>query len=378
METAIKKIGEKACTGCFGCYNVCPVNAIKMKLDKEGFYKPEILDNCVECGKCQNGCPVVRYDKINRYIKSYAAWSNEKDIVLNSSSGGIFSELALKIFLDKGIVYGAAWENGQVKHKRIDKEKYLESIRGSKYIPSNIGFTYREIIEDLNHGKKVLFCGTPCQVAALKKIVNNNNLITVDFICHGIPSYKAYEKYCIEEFKEKIKKVDFRNKMKGWKDYYLVYFGKKKKIFHHNLDMFFNGFMENIYLNKSCYNCRFKGNKCGNERVADITLGDFWGIPQELFNKDGVSFIVINNEKGMTLFNEIKSSITYREVSLNVGLKENSCFYNSCNEPKERELFYKNIDDMSFKNLSNKYFKMPNLLLFLIKRIVRRLRIINK
>ena len=194
-----------------------------MKYDKEGFYKPYILSNCVNCGQCEKACPVIQIENNNRCEKSQAAWSKDEEIILKSSSGGIFSELAIEILNENGIVYGVGWENGEVKHKRIDKKENLKELRVSKYLPSFVGESYRQVIKDLKNNKKVLFSGTPCQVAALNKIVKNDNLITLDLICHGMPSYKAYKKYCQENFKEKVKKVDFRNKATGWTNFSSVF-----------------------------------------------------------------------------------------------------------------------------------------------------------
>lgn len=222
-ETAIKIIKSNNCTGCFACYNVCPVNAIEMKYDDEGFYKPLISSNCIECGRCIKICPVIDNINSNKVLETYAAWSNDEEILLNSSSGGIFSELALNILNDNGIVYGVGWENGEVKHKRITTKDGLRELQGSKYLPSFVGEAYKSVLEDLKNGKKVLFSGTPCQIAGLNKIVRHDNLITVDLICHGMPSYKVFKKYCKEEFLEEVKKVDFRSKKTGWINFSLVF-----------------------------------------------------------------------------------------------------------------------------------------------------------
>ncbi len=373
MKTAIEIIGNKKCTGCFGCYNVCPVNAIEMKYDEEGFYKPNILENCIECGKCENVCPVIKNENNNKYVKAYGAWSNDKEILLNSSSGGIFSELASKILEENGIVYGVTWENGEVKHKRVEVKEELKDLRGSKYLPSFVGNSYKKVVEDLKNNKKVLFSGTPCQVATLNKIIESDNLITIDLICHGMPSYKVYKKYCSEEFRKNIKKVEFRNKNKGWLNYSLVYYyGNNgiKKIYH-DMDKFFCGFLKDIYLNEPCYNCKFKGTKEGKNREADITLADFWGVPEELFNKNGVSLIVTNNKKGQNFFEQIKNKIYFKEVTLEVGIKNNSSFYKSCIRPKERDLFFKNFNEMKFSKLAEKYFNFPSYFKRL-KKIIKR------
>lgn len=369
-EPAINIIGYDNCTGCFGCYNACHLNAIEMKYDEEGFYKPYILSSCVDCGQCEKACPVIEIENNNKCEKAYAAWSNDNKILLNSSSGGIFSELAIEILNENGVVYGVSWENGEVKHKRIEKIEDLKELRGSKYLPSFVGNSYKNVINDLKNNKKVLFSGTPCQIAALNKIVKNDKLITVDLICHGMPSHKAYEKYCKENFNEKVEKVNFRDKGTGWTNFSLIYYSNILKNNLHYVDKFFFGFLKNIYLGNPCYDCKFKGTKEGEKRQADITLADFWGVPKELYNKNGVSFIVTNNKKGEEYFDRIKNKIFFKEISLEMGLKSNSSFYKSCTKPKERELFYKDFDDYTFDELSNKYFKTDSLLEIKIKGII--------
>lgn len=369
-KPAIDIIGYDNCTGCFGCYNSCHLNAIEMKYDEEGFYKPYILSNCVNCGQCEKACPVIQIENNNRCEKSYAAWSKDKEIILNSSSGGIFSELALEILNENGIVYGVGWENGEVKHKRIDKKEDLKELRGSKYLPSFVGESYKQVIKDLKNNKKVLFSGTPCQIAALNKTVKNDNLITVDLICHGMPSHKAYEKYCKENFKKKIEKVDFRNKGTGWTNYSLIYYSNILKNNLHYVDKFFFGFLRDIYLGNPCYNCKFKGTEKGDKRQADITLADFWGVPKELYNKNGVSFVVTNNKKGEEYFNKIKNRIFCKEILVEMGLKGNPSFYKSCVRPKERDMFYKDFDNLTFNELSDKYFKTDSLNVRRIKKVI--------
>lgn len=369
-KPAIDIIGYDNCTGCFGCYNACHLNAIEMEYDEEGFYKPYILSNCINCGQCEKACPVIQIENNNRCEKSYAAWSKDEEIILNSSSGGIFSELAIEILNENGIVYGVGWENGEVKHKRIDKKEELKEIRGSKYLPSFVGESYRQVIKDLKNNKKVLFSGTPCQIAALNKIVKNDNLITVDLICHGMPSHKAYEKYCQENFKEKVERVNFRGKKNGWINYSLTYYSKEIKVNLCYIDKFFSGFLKDIYLGNPCYNCKFKGTENGEKRQADITLADFWGVPKELHNKNGVSFVVSNTKKGEKYFSKIKGRIFCQEISLEIGLKGNPSFYKSCVRPKEREMFYREFDSLTFDELSDKYFKTDSLFVKRVKRII--------
>jgi coenzyme F420-reducing hydrogenase beta subunit len=292
---------------------------------------------------------------------------------MNSSSGGIFSELSFLVLAQKGVVYGVGWENGSPKHKRITTNEELKDLRGSKYLQSDIGYSYKNALEDLRADRLVLFSGVPWQIASLSKVAQSDKLLTVDLICHGMPSRKAYDKYCKETFPNKIFKVDFRNKGKGWINYSVCMHCENGKIYKNvfKYDRFFKGFLKDIYLNEACYACEFKGAKDGSRRVADISLGDFWGVPRKYFNHNGVSFIVSNNEKGLLYIEKLKRerNVYLEEMDVNLGLRSNPAYYKSVNKPIERALFFKEMEEKSFKELSNKYFKPLNLLERIIKNI---------
>jgi coenzyme F420-reducing hydrogenase beta subunit len=366
VKAAIEIITQNRCTGCFGCYNICPINnAIAMKYDEKGFFKPFLTKDCTDCGICQDGCPVMGHSKnLKKVEKAFVAWSNNKDIIMNSSSGGIFSELSYLVLAQKGIVYGVGWADGYTKHKRVTTIEELKDLRGSKYLQSNIEYSYNNALEDLRSDKLVLFSGLPCQIAALNKLTQNNKLLTVDLICHGVPSRKAYDKYCKEKFQNKIIRVDFRNKDKGWINYSICMHcdnGKiYKSIFRH--DRFIFGFLKNIYLNEACYACEFKGEQDGSGRVADISLGDFWGVPQKYFNHNGVSFIVPNGEKGLFYIEKLKKerNVYLQEVEIKLGLNGNPSYHMSVNKPIERSFIFQEMEKKSFEQLSNKYFKPRN------------------
>ncbi|MGA2782361.1 MAG: Coenzyme F420 hydrogenase/dehydrogenase, beta subunit C-terminal domain [Smithella sp.] len=377
MKAAIEIITQNRCTGCFGCYNTCPVaNAIKMKYDETGFFKPFLSKDCTDCGICQNGCPVIEHSQnINKVKKGFVGWSNDKDIIMNSSSGGIFSELSYLVLAQKGVVYGVGWVDGYPKHKRVTTFEELKDLRGSKYLQSNVEYSYSKALEDLRSGRLVLFSGVPCQIAALNKLTKNNKLLTVDLICHGVPSRKAYDKYCEEKFQNKITQVDFRNKDKGWVNFSVCMHCDNGKIYKNifKYDRFFKGFLKDIYLNEACYACEFKGNNDGSGRVADITLGDFWGVPKKYFNHNGVSFIVSNNEKGFSYIDKLKKErdVYLQEIEIKLGLKSNPLYYMSVNRPSERDFFFQEIGKKSFVELSNKYFRPWNKLEQIIINILR-------
>ncbi|MBC2856170.1 Coenzyme F420 hydrogenase/dehydrogenase, beta subunit C-terminal domain [Cetobacterium sp. 2A] len=363
MKSAIETISYNRCTGCYGCLNICPVDgAIEFKKTEEGFYKPFLTSKCIQCGICQKGCPVIT--KINnnnlKDIKTYSCWSKDKEILKNSSSGGIFTELAKEFLKDENIVFGAKWFEGEIIHCAISKMEDLKPLQKSKYLQSKMGNSYKEAKKHLMTGKKVLFVGTPCQIAALNTIVKHENLTTVDIICHGVPSYKAFNKYIRESFNLDIKniEVDFRNKDEGWESYNLIFKDKDKIITKNNLskDQFFAGFLQDVYLNKPCYKCEFRTTP----RQADITLGDFWQVPKGIKNFDGTSVVTVNNKKGGDLFEKIEAGIEKFEVDFETALKGNPCLSTYSQKEKNRVEFYENVDNMKFEELQRKYFPFYN------------------
>lgn len=372
-QSAIEVIGYDRCTGCYGCLNTCPVHgAIEFKLTEEGFYKPYITGECVHCGYCQEGCPVIKKENGNlkEDLEVYSCWSRDEEILKNSSSGGIFSELA-KIYLENdGVVFGAKWQEGEIVHIGITKLEELKELQKSKYLQSKIEYSYTKVKELLKEGKKVLFVGTPCEIASLNLVVKDENLVTVDLICHGIPSYTVYHKYIRENFNLNIRNitVDFRNKDTGWENYNLTFKDKDKIIIknNHKEDIWFRGFLQNIYLNKPCYSCEFRTIP----RVADITLGDFWGVPQELKNFKGTSVVTINSKKGKELFEKIKKNIEYKKTTFEVAHRGNPCLYNHKFSNNKRNEFYREVNTLRFKELSKKFFPK----LSLKKRIINKIK----
>ena len=370
-KSAIEVIGYDKCTGCYGCLNDCPIKgAIEFKKTEEGFYKPFLTEECIQCGYCKDGCPVIK--KVNNNnkedLKVYSCWSKDKEVVKNSSSGGIFSELAKEYLNKGGVVFGAKWEDGEIVHCGITKLEELKELQKSKYLQSKIKNSYLEAKQYLENGRKVLFVGVPCEIAALNNIVNHKNLVTVDVVCHGIPSYTAYEKYIKEKFDLNTKDimVDFRNKDTGWENFNLTFKNKDKIIAknNHGKDLWFRGFLTDVYLNKPCYNCEFRTLP----RFADITLGDFWRVPIEVKNLEGTSVVTINNKKGKDLFQKIQTNLEVKEVKWETALKGNPCLYNYKMDDSKRAGFYKDFSSLTFEELHKKYFSFPNPVINFIKR----------
>lgn len=309
----ILTINDK-CTACMACYSICPKSAITMKEDEEGFLYPLVDENlCDKCQLCEDVCPELENHAIegHREIqKSYYGFHANDFIRKKSSSGGVFSGIAEKILEKGGLVFGAVYDGKQktVEHRSTNDNK-LEQLRKSKYVQSFIGESFKNVKKYLNFGKKVLFIGTPCQVKGLINYYNHNNLITCDFICHGVPPMKLlYENitYLEKKHKKKIIGLDFRPKIKTWTyDYFSITTNTGKTInIPWNYDSYFKGFIDNLTLRKSCYQCRYSSN----QHISDITIADFWGYrryDKKIYDNRGISLIIVNTKKGEELINSI-------------------------------------------------------------------------
>lgn len=373
---------KSTCCGCHACYNVCPKDAITMKEDEKGFKYPVIdKEKCIECGLCRKVCPVLNSEKIENKPIAYAAYNKDEKVREESSSGGIFTLLAEEILNRNGIIFGASFdEQFNVCHTYIENKKELGKFRGSKYVQSSIGDTYKKAREFLENNRYVLFTGTPCQVEGLKSFLRKNydKLYTQDIICHGVPSPKVWEKY--KEYRKEIDKgnlqeISFRNKDNGWKEYNVNFeYDNNKYINNHNKDLYIKAFLQDIALRDSCYNCLFKKKN----RISDITLADFWGIENvlpEMDDNKGTSLVIVNSNKGKELIEKIKNKIIYQEVNFEEAIKCNPSMTKSVGMNKNRDKFFDNIDNMKFDKLVKKYTSHNNIIkraLGKIKRIIKR------
>lgn len=336
------------CCGCGACEQICPFGSIKLEPDSEGFLYPQFIDNsCVNCGLCRGVCPCLKSQIGKTPILDYAAINLDDRIRESSSSGGIFGCLANHVLSNKGVVYGANFDvDYNVEHSYIEKSKHIKKFLGSKYIQSRTSNSFKEIKTFLDSGVLVMFTGTPCQVSGLKSFLRKdyNNLITVDFICHGVPSPGVWQKYIKEIARGKvINDVLFRDKVKGWNNFSLTISTDKEsetysQTFHD--DPYMQLFLNNYILRPSCYACKFK---CGCSG-SDITLADFWHIENEIpdmFDDKGASAVLINTEKGIALFNDIKSNLRIRKVSHSIIVKNNKAWKDSYSAPINREKCFK-------------------------------------
>lgn len=334
---------KKDCSGCQGCRNICPENAITMEKDEYGFLYPRINpDVCVECGLCKKVCAFQNEDDSRKVsIRALAASAADENLKKNSSSGGIFAALAEKFLEEGGLVAGCSFEpEGNLlapRHILISSKSQLAKLQGSKYVMSDAGMIYKQIRQELAKGRKVLFSGTPCQVDALNEYLGDKekeNLLTVDIICHGTPSAAMFQDYLgmLEEKAERpIVDFKFRDKDYGWDKTGSITFMNpdgsqdKHRILAHR-SSYYKNFSDGTIFRDSCYACKYAGTK----RTGDLTLGDFWGIgveypeyvEEDFDEKKGVSCILVNTPKGEAAIAGLETIIT-RDAKLEKIIRHN-------------------------------------------------------
>lgn len=354
-------ITEKICTGCHACFSICPKRAIEMKLDERGFLQPVInCDLCVGCKLCQKACPLNTADmKSAGEPIAYAAYSLNDENHRNSSSGGIFSLLASEILREGGTVYGAAFtEDFRVEHKRITND--IRPLQTSKYVQSRIGDMFSCVEQDIRNGQKVLFSGTPCQIGGLysylrQQKIDTGNLLTVDLICHGVPSPLLWEKHLNSiSCGRKPVFANFRDKRLSWGGFCLTcrFDNGTEYSVEAGQDAYMQGFFANMTLRESCYTCQFKSVS----RMADITLADYWGVEKynpEMLDNNGTSAVLVHTLKGQQLFSKIKGQMRSKEVSLNSILAYNKPMVQSAAPHPRKEQFWKKAIEQQFNCYEN-------------------------
>lgn len=340
----IRILDNSQCCGCEACRSICPRQCILMKEDNEGFLYPEVnLSDCIDCRLCEKVCPILHPSKERMPIAVYAAKHCDDNMRLASSSGGVFTFIAEKVIDEGGVVFGARFnDQWEVIHDYVEIKEKLSCFRGSKYVQSRIGDTYKQVLHFLQSGRKVLFTGTSCQIAGLKLFLRKeyDNLLTVDIICHGVPSPKVWKKYLNEITSIdslQVTNVSFRNKQEGWKNFSLKVEMKGKRLYLKSFksDLYFDFFLSNMILRPSCYSCPAKSGKS----CSDITLGDFWGIENvcpEFDDDKGCSVVLIYNPKikyliegmlvGNIVYNQAKQGNPNLEVSVNCPVNRNYFF----------------------------------------------------
>ena len=339
------------CCGCGACAQRCPHKAIELIQDNEGFLYPQIDESiCIDCGLCERVCPIINQELPYEPIKTFAAKNNDENIRQLSSSGGIFTLLAAKVINNGGVVFGAIFNaKWEVEHDYTDTIEGIAKFRGSKYVQSKINNNYILAEGYLKDGKQVLFSGTPCQIAGLKRFLRKEyeNLICVDIICHGVPSPFIWLKYLEQYNSTELSSISFRDKTNSWKRYEVVIRQGEKTLIREDIgkNIYMKLFLSDLCLRPSCSNCSSKSGKS----KSDITIADFWGI-QHLhpdFDDDkGCNLILINSKKGLNLFNKLECDKI--ETVFNTAIKYNPSYFKSVAEPKYRKYFFENFDKYGF------------------------------
>lgn len=327
---------KSKCCGCSACVTSCPVGCIDFNEDERGFLYPIVdISRCINCGLCERVCPCLNDLGEREPERIYAAINPNDEVRHKSSSGGFFTAIAEYVLNNGGIVFGACFDSDRVVvHDYIDKNEDIERLRRSKYSQSRIGDSFKKVLEFLKSGKLVLFTGTACQIDGLNRFLRREyaNLITVDTVCHGVPSPMIWKDYLHKTLEDKQRTMDdisyisFRDKKTGWKNCSMVIkagdeFLVDEKV---GVNMYLQGFINNLYLRPACFSCPSKSGRC----KSDFSLADFWAIKSflpEIDDNKGVTLLYVNSNKGERILNEIN----IRLVELDKSLELNSAFSHS-------------------------------------------------
>lgn len=385
---------KEECCACGACVNICAKGAIKMIEDEAGFLYPEIDEQlCVSCGLCKKVCNFQKSTPIESRKVTYVAVSKNKKLLKKSASGGIFAAIAEKILGEDGIVVGACLgKDFRVRHILINKLDELESIQGSKYVQSEMGYVYRDVKKYLNQGRRVLFSGTPCQVDGLKGFLGKDyaNLITIDIVCHGVPNNRMFKEYILSlerKYHSPINEFVFRDKSIGWGINGSVLIGNKKKKIWGSASTYLFYFSKGWIYRRSCYECKY----ASSSRPADFTIGDYWGIEKqhpEYLEKDGLnerwglSLLIANNEKAIKLLESYSDIIELKESTFEKATAKNAqlCYPSQIgNSNKIIDLYQKSgwegLERRFEKNIGWRRYKsqIKNIIPIKIKKILKRI-----
>ena len=347
------------CSGCSSCASICPKHCIRMLEDKEGFIYPIVnASDCIDCGLCEKVCHELNPFEERKPQKVYAAINKDEKIRLKSSSGGIFYLLAEKTIAEGGVVFGARFdEQWQVVIDYAETMEGVKAFMGSKYVQARMDTAYTDAIRFLTEERKVLFSGTPCQIAGLHHFLRKqyDNLLTVDIICHGTPSPKVWSRYLDEVVtagRKAINDVQFRNKSNGWKTFnFTMEYNKDEQTVslcsHHQQNLFMRAFLRDMILRPSCYQCQAKSGRSH----SDITIADFWGINTEIPDMDddkGTGLVLVNTNKGQASLGWSKTN--HKETTAEVALRHNPSYSRSVAAHPRRNEFFACLDETESVN----------------------------
>lgn len=369
----ISGLEKEKCTGCGVCVAVCPKRCISMKHDEYGFLYPDVdVKKCINCDKCNKFCHIRHLkNQMTDIPDVYVGYNKNEEIRRKSSSGGIFSVLADDVLASGGIVYGVKADKHQkIVHFRADDASDLCKMRGSKYVQSSVDADiYESAKKDILSGKIVLFSGTPCQIGALNTFLSKkyDNLLTVSFICHGVPSPKVWEKYVEWQenvYKSKISNLSFRNKDHGWTEFSMKLKFENGKKYCKTLkkDPFLKVFLKNLCLRPSCYDCSYKGKEILSSNI-DFLLADKWGDIGTNLDKSnddkGLSLIFVQTQKAKQILKKISDKIYIESADYQNAVNSNISYNKSAVKNANQVNFYTELNQIGFEKISDRYAKTP-------------------
>lgn len=388
---------KKDCCACGACMNICPKDAISMVEDEYGFLYPHIdKSKCINCGACKKVCSYQNGEVVNEPIKTYVAVNKDMNQKMKSASGGIFAAFATKVLEEGGVVFGSALDKIDgvfVPHTiAVERKEDLCKLQGSKYVHSSTELTYKAVLKYLNLGRRVLYSGTPCQIAGLYGYLKKEytNLLTIDLICHGVPSARLFNDYIKNEEEKRWARITnyvFRDKKRGWgmnakMELFLANGAKKNIYIPARLASYNTLFLDGLTYRENCYSCKYACNK----RPGDITIGDFWGVTDEhpeilgkngFVEKDGISCIVVNTNKGKNACDEMSSYIEYKISSFDKVAKKNGQLVSpSChNEKREKVMdIYRYEGYAGIEKMFKEKYRKQRIIHFVFNKMPRNLR----
>lgn len=341
---------KKDCCGCGACMNACLKQAISMQEDQYGFFYPQIDNSlCVKCGACQKVCNYQNKKETHIPEHTYAVCAKSEGTLKRSASGGVFAVLAQKILAMGGVVFGAAFDKTwSVRHIGVESLEELPELQGSKYVQSNTGSTYQQVKHYLKQSRKVLYSGTPCQIAGLYGFLgkDDENLLTVDLICHGVPNQRMFHDYL--HSLGTVTDFTFRDKNAGWGKNGSVIIQRNdtsyKKILWESSQPYLYYFVNSFMHRESCYQCKYT---C-QHRPADITLGDYWGIEKQhpdylgkncFSTKKGISVVIANTAKGLTTLRQCSDALHMKDSTFEKAADGNAQLVRpSVKNPERQEI----------------------------------------
>ena len=352
----INIVDKKKCCGCTACEAACHKKCIRMITDNEGFIYPEVDKKiCVDCKICENVCPIINPPKVSSEINSYVVRDKRKNVVKQSTSGGVFTSMMEYVLKNNGIIYGVIADEKQiVRHIRIESadDDRIKKIPGSKYVRSDITGIYKQIKIDAEAGKLICFSGTPCQVAGLKNYLHKDysNVILVDVVCRGNPSplfWKKFVEYLESKYNSKITNVQFRSKTYGYHSgsMRVDFENGKKYVASVNANIFLKAFFKDLCSRPSCYDCAFKSEK----RCSDLTLYDCWHAGELLRIKDddkGYTNVIVHSKAGKDFLKNISEYLEIFEVDTEKAIKlDGIMVHNSVPWNEKREHFLDGLSE---------------------------------